>query len=291
MVNNVPNEPLSEDLLREIETTRRRNQLEYEIGLMGDGSGNVDVGVTNYHWVRFYLGNGNYGIPQAVRREPGHEASLFIQNNLPCTLVKDLVDPDEWVIHSTTITNVSNDPSPLLNRGVQKIDSDILDATSSTININTAGFEGQKYELILTGRSTNIGTTDTLLLQFNSNTTAADYYVQYMSVSNAVETNSETIGTVASVITTPIPALSTYAGRMGSYHFHIHEPDNDLIFTNVEMTGGYCTSTTATPTTGTLYRVAAYGVWNVLDAVASIQIKTLSGQFAIGTSYTLYSYT
>lgn len=128
-----------------------------------------------------------------------------------------------------------------------------------------------KVALIETDRAS--ANPDWVKVQFNSDTTAANYNTQYEYVISTAVNSADTIGTVAGILM-PYCASSpgADAGCYGVGELTIYQPENTSEYTHCRYQGGMTSSTT-----GELAAGYAVGVWTSTSAITSITISPYLG--------------
>jgi len=157
-------------------------------------------------------------------------------------------------------------------------DITFLNAAGVGTNLIPPGFS--ELEVLLDARSNGAVTAEVPLMQFNGDTTAANYDNQSLEGSNAAVAAAQAIGTAAGIQMGVLDGANSTASTSGLCRSRIVNPSSAVFHKNVESQS----ATFDTEASGGGRTRILAGRWINVAAITRITIKGTSGtQWAVGT--------
>lgn len=167
---------------------------------------------------------------------------------------------------------------------IRQLASGNLVSSSATISISSIPATYRDLRLVITVRSDFAATNANLYIRANSDTTAANYFSQYVAGTGAAGVAQENNGSTASITNVNVPGATspsnTFAG--GVYTFHNYASASYV----KTVTGILGHRFTTGASSNVIY--TSSGIWNSTAALNAITLALSAGSFVAGTSYTLY---
>jgi hypothetical protein len=140
------------------------------------------------------------------------------------------------------------------------------------------------YKLISSARSEVAAVTDSLLVQPNGDTTAANYVGERIGGQGTTAAATQNVGSVASIA--PMIAIggTGLANSFAAIELTILSPESTTKLKQSVGTIGYTQATTS----GSYIAATASGLWNSTSAITTLVLKAAGGDLAEGTEYALY---
>lgn len=168
---------------------------------------------------------------------------------------------------------------------IRLIASTTLGVATASISLTSIPATYSSLRLVMFLRSVRVATTDTVLVQFNLDTTAANYFGQEAGGNGASVFAAVNNGATATVLgLSVVPAASSPSASFGAVTVDIPDYANA---TRLKTATGKSASRITTGTSGNIVYLTG-GTWNNSNAITSIQIKCLSANLDAGSSVFLY---
>lgn len=166
----------------------------------------------------------------------------------------------------------------------------VLAANAASITISSIPATYKHLMLVTELRTDIAATIDSVLLRFNGDTSAANYYTQYMTAVATTVAGAEILGAVTTGILIPFGGVGSTAPA-GNFSLAITWIFN-YASTGVKRNMRTETSSQAGTTTGTGRDAHGVGVWqNTVAPISSITLVPNGGtNFVTNSAYTLYGF-
>ncbi len=170
---------------------------------------------------------------------------------------------------------------------VALINTGVLTSTAATIDIQNIPANYRHLKLVFSGRGAVSAGEVQIILRCNNDSTAGNYLGQGLLIANASSFPGPNAGSVASIVgngTAFVPAATGLASSFGDLVTLIKDYANTSKLKSATSVGGASVSSAAAGQ----YTYHVTGTWRSTSAINRLTILPSSGDWEIGTSWSLY---
>lgn len=164
-----------------------------------------------------------------------------------------------------------------------------LGAGAASVTISSIPATYKHLLLIIEARTDVAATLDNLILRFNADATAGNYYTQYVTYANTTVAAAEILGSGTTGVLLPLAAVGN-TGAAGNGYALVWV-FNYTSTTMRRIVDAKCGALAAT-STGNVRKAESTGYWNnTSDAISSITfLPSIGTNLATNSAYTLYGF-
>lgn len=170
-----------------------------------------------------------------------------------------------------------------ITHSMQIITLGTLGSAAASVSITSIPQRYQNLRLITQVRSSRAATFDSILLRFNGNTTAGNYFAQVIAAAATTLSGLENIGATATMVNGVMPAANATANLFSNFDVMIPNYTNSTLIKSCNWTNHRALALTS----GNLAVNTGYGVYNSTSAVTQIDFLAANGNLIAGTWYIL----